>query len=233
MKKVSIILTVLVAASLMVMLLHSSYIFSDGTDVTTNEHVSSIVNQGHIESKDEVSSSDQSNSNSLAIEDPINPSVKDNTSISDQLENDYGDMRNETSSASINSFLISGDGRRTLVTTSLEEFVPEELRTLISNLDFDENKNSLAYETEYKLERKLGDIPSMQNDTVRCSSTSCALLFKGEDRHSIIGALDLLSRDKEIGALVGGGFTRYIEADGDHYGMIVLVFKDDVPLTIR
>lgn len=134
---------------------------------------------------------------------------------------------------SIGSFLVSSEQSNILNTTELNNYAVDELRQSIVNLDYDGSKNNLALETEYKLERKLSDVPGMMNDTTRCSISMCALMFSGNDKESINKALEQLSKDDELGALSGGGYLRYIEEDGIHYGVMVLVFKNDRPLSIN
>lgn len=57
----------------------------------------------------------------------------------------------------------------------------------------------------------------------------CASLFTGRNGESVLQTLDNLSRDEEIGSISGGGYMRHIVENGIHYGMIVVVFKDEVP----
>src|SRR5690554_2929341 len=159
--------------------------------------------------------------------------ARENTDGEISDSNHSQDTNNGFSNVSFDSFLEEDGNSRKLVTSAFEEQTTESIRTLTSNLGFDDNKHNLAFETEYKLERKLGEFPSMQNDTTRCSSSIYASLFTRQDRQSVIQTLDNLSRDEEINSISGGGYMRHIVENGIHYGMIVVVFKDEVPLTIR
>lgn len=150
-----------------------------------------------------------------------------------ESERSTSDTVEESSEDSLGSFLARSGDNNTLSTDQLGEFSVIELRRRITNLDYDGNKDNLAFETEYKLERKLNDVPGTMSDTVRCSNSMCGLMFSGQDKTSIMSALDQLSKDEEIGSLSDGGFLRHVEENGIHYGMLVLVFDNDRPLLIN
>lgn len=177
------------------------------------------------------------NEQRVADAEPSNTIPNGNTPQNSNLQGEYLNVPHEgpseLSNVSFDSFLVREDNSRTLVTSVFEEQTTDNLRTLATNLGFDDDKSNLAYETEYKLERKLGEFPDMQTDTTRCSSSMCASLFTGRNGESVLQTLDSLSRDVEIGSISGGGYMRHIVENGIHYGIIVVVFKDEVPLTIR
>jgi len=137
------------------------------------------------------------------------------------------------SEVSIGAFLVSSENNNTLHTDQLSSLSARELRNGIINLDYDGSKDNLAFEIEYKLERKLNSIPNVISDTLRCSTTMCGLMFSGTDRASIMNALEQLSRDEEIGSVSGGGFLRHLEEGGVHYGMVALVFSAERSLSIN
>ncbi|MGX5915536.1 hypothetical protein ACR0ST_12470 [Aliidiomarina sp. Khilg15.8] len=163
------------------------------------------------------------------------PTSDDSISSVEESEEAQGsnDVGEDASDASIGEFLTQNDDSNTLATTQLSELSVNELRRAIANLDYDENKNNLAFETEYTLEQKLNEIPAAMSDTVRCSDSICGLLFSGDDKASIMNTLEQLSDDESVLSISGGGFLRHLEEHGSHYGMLVVIIDNDLPLSIK
>lgn len=119
------------------------------------------------------------------------------------------------------------------MTTSLANYSVEDLRHLVNNLGFDQRQDYLAYDTEYQLERKLNAIPAIQIDSNQCSSSTCAVIFSGQNKQDVVATLNHFIEDEALKAISGGGFIHHIEENGVSYGMLVLVFKNEIPLSIR
>lgn len=156
-----------------------------------------------------------------------------NQSIEKQPQIEINDFAATLADVSLDSFLIDEGDTRTLVTTSLANYSVEDLRHLVNNLGFDQQKDYLAYDTEYQLERKLNAIPAIQIDSNQCSSSTCAVIFSGQNKQDVVATLNDFIEDEALKAISGGGLIRHIEENGVSYGMLVLVFKNEIPLSIR
>jgi hypothetical protein len=162
-----------------------------------------------------------------------NNPASDNSVSSVEEEEEARRSNQVDEDASIGAFLTQDGDNNRLTTEQLSELPVNELRRAIANLDYDENKNTLAFETEYTLEQKLNDIPAAMIDIVRCSNSICGLMFSGENKTSITNILDQLLEDEKVSSISGGGFLRHLEENGSHYGMLVVVIKNDRPLSIN
>lgn len=134
---------------------------------------------------------------------------------------------------SIASFLVDEGENVVLETQVLETLSVNELRHVVNNLNFEGSKDNLAFEVEYKLERKLREISGNTLDTVRCSNTICGLIFSSDDKKTKASTLNQLSSDAELGALSRGGLIRSLEDGGFHYGVLIVVLDNGRPLQLQ
>lgn len=144
-----------------------------------------------------------------------------------------GDAEDNNQEVSIGSLLTVDGEDEVLDSSSLQALSASELRDSINRIDSEGNKNNLSFETEYKLERKLGQIDGVASDALQCSDAICGLLFSSHDEEIVASALDRLSRDEELGSISNGGVLRAMEEHGTHHGLLILVLDRGQSLQVR
>ncbi|RTE86972.1 MULTISPECIES: hypothetical protein [Gammaproteobacteria] len=140
-----------------------------------------------------------------------------------------------SSDVSLASFLTSSDEALLFDTSHLDHFNAMEYHYAITNLDYLSDKTNLSYEVEQQLSTAINDYEGTSQEALRCSGSVCGVMFSGQTREEVNLALDGMIRNESLNSFSKGGVLRYVEENGVHYGVVVMVIggEETPPLSLQ